>query len=200
MQLEKVVNFHKALADPTRIKMVILLASGEHNGLYLAEKLGVTPATITHHSSKLRQAGLISERRDKNTVYFSLNMGVFQSFSRGAEQLVSRQMNQQEVSPMNEELEKFRHLVLRNFFGADGALKQIPVQLKKKLIVLEELVRQLEYGKSYPEKELNAFIKRYHEDFATLRREFIIHQYMYRENNVYVLNPPELWTKWQELK
>ncbi|MNC53547.1 hypothetical protein D3C75_1029680 [compost metagenome] len=160
----------------------------------------MTPATITHHASKLRQAGLISERRDKNTIYFSLNMEVFRSFSRGAEQLVNRQINQEEVSPMNEELEKFKHSVVRNFFGSDGALKQIPVQLKKKLIVLEEMVRQLEYGKSYPEKDLNSFIKRYHEDFATLRREFIIHQYMYRENNVYVLNPPELWTKWQELK
>lgn len=200
MQLEKVVNFHKALADPTRVKMLILLAGGAHNGLYLAEKLGVTPATITHHSSKLRQAGLISERRDKNTIYFSLNHEVFQSFSHGAEQLISRQLNQTEASPMNEELEKFKQSVVRNFFAADGALKQIPVQMKKKLVVLEELVRQLEFGKAYPEKELNTFIKRYHEDFATIRREFIIHQYMYRENNVYVLNPPEMWTKWQELK
>ncbi|MDF2937540.1 MAG: transcriptional regulator, ArsR family [Paenibacillaceae bacterium] len=200
MQLEKVVNFHKALADPTRVKMLILLANDSHNGLYLAEKLGVTPATITHHSSKLRQAGLISERRDKNTVYFSLNHEVFRSFSRGAEQLIDRQINQQEVIPMNEELEKFKQSVIRNFYGTDGALKQIPVQLKKKLIVLEEMVQRLESGKSYPEKDLNAFIKQFHMDFATIRREFIIHQYMYRENNVYVLNPPEMWTKWQDLK
>lgn len=200
MQLEKVVNFHKALADPTRVKMLILLATGSLNGLHLAEKLGVTPATITHHSAKLRQAGLISERRDKNTVYFSLNHEVFRSFSRGAEELINRQIREEEVNPMNEEMEKFRHSVIRNFFGADGTLKQIPAQLKKKLIVLEEMVCRLEFGKAYPEKELNAFIKGFHEDFATIRREFIIHQYMYRENNVYVLNPKELWTKWQELK
>jgi hypothetical protein len=97
-------------------------------------------------------------------------------------------------------MEKFKHSVIRNFFGANGELKQIPVQMKKKLIVLEEMVRRLEFGKAYPEKELNIFIKGFHEDFATIRREFIIHQYMYRENNVYVLNPQELWTKWQELK
>ena len=52
MQLDKVVSYHKALADPTRIKMLILLAEGELNGQVLAEKIGVTPATITHHAPK----------------------------------------------------------------------------------------------------------------------------------------------------
>lgn len=70
MQLDKVVSYHKALADPTRIKMLILLAEGELNGQLLAEKIGVTPATITHHAAKLREASLINERRDKNTIFF----------------------------------------------------------------------------------------------------------------------------------
>ena len=73
MQLDKVVSYHKALADPTRVRMLALLAGGEFNGQVLAEKLGVTPATITHHAAKLREASLINERRDKNTIYFSLN-------------------------------------------------------------------------------------------------------------------------------
>ncbi|HYK74516.1 MAG TPA: DUF2087 domain-containing protein, partial [Pseudoneobacillus sp.] len=35
----------------------------------------------------------------------------------------------------------------------------------------------------------------YHDDYATIRREFIINQYMYRENGVYELNPVEMWAK-----
>lgn len=100
---------------------------------------------------------------------------------------------------MNEKLEKFKQTVVRNFFAADGRLKQIPVQLKKKLVVLEELAGKLEYGRAYPEAELNAFIKRYHEDFATIRREFINHRFMSRENNVYVLNSREWWDRWEQL-
>ncbi len=73
MQLDKVVAYHKALADPTRIRMLILLAEGELNGGELAERLSVTPATITHHAAKLREASLINERREKNTIYFRLN-------------------------------------------------------------------------------------------------------------------------------
>ncbi|MDF2717144.1 MAG: transcriptional regulator, ArsR family, partial [Paenibacillus sp.] len=69
MQLDKIVNYHKALADPTRVRMIGLLANGELNGLELAEKLCISPATVTHHAAKLREVSLINERRDKNTIY-----------------------------------------------------------------------------------------------------------------------------------
>jgi hypothetical protein len=48
-------------------------------------------------------------------------------------------------------------------------------------------------GEKYKEKDLNAYIQQFHEDFATLRREFIIHQFMYRENSIYEVNPREMW-------
>ncbi|MNP75893.1 hypothetical protein D3C76_1730260 [compost metagenome] len=83
--------------------------------------------------------------------------------------------------------------VIRNFFTKDGMLKHLPAQLKKKRFVLEHLVQGLEPHKKYTEKEINEYIKKYHEDFATIRREFIMHHYMYRENGIYELNPPELW-------
>jgi hypothetical protein len=54
---------------------------------------------------------------------------------------------------------------------------------------------QLEKGRKYSEKELNAFIKNFHEDFATIRREFIMHQIMFRENEIYELNPEEMWAR-----
>jgi len=72
MQLDKLVAFHKALADPTRIRILAILANGPLHGQALAGKLGVTPPTITHHMAKLREAGAVYERRDKNTIYFYL--------------------------------------------------------------------------------------------------------------------------------
>lgn len=35
---------------------------------------------------------------------------------------------------------------------------------------------------------------------ATIRREFIMHQYMYRENDVYEMNPQEMWTRWEKVR
>lgn len=95
---------------------------------------------------------------------------------------------------------RMKETVLRSFFGTDGRLKQLPVQLKKRLIVLEQLALQLEEGRLYEEKEINEHVKRYHEDFATIRREFIMHRFMSRENSIYALNPREQWLKWEELR
>lgn len=198
MQLDKVVTYHKALADPTRIRMLILLADGERNGQELAKRLGVTPATITHHAAKLREASLINERRDKNTIFFSLNHYFLKNNADATINLINR-ASEGGTGMLNEQQQHMKESVIRNFFTTEGRLKSIPAQLKKKLIVLEHLVSRLETGRKYSEPEMNAFIKNYHEDFATIRREFIMHQFMFRENDIYELNPQEMWARWEIL-
>ncbi|MDF2722014.1 MAG: transcriptional regulator, ArsR family [Paenibacillus sp.] len=201
MQLDKVVHYHKALADPTRIRMLLLLAEGELHGQMLADRLCVAPATITHHAAKLREAGLISERRDKNTIYFSLNHYLLKTGAAAAIDLIYKNTNRTDGEAMADNPnDQLRESVLRNFFTADGRLKHVPAQLKKKLIVLEHLVSRLEAGRTYTEKEINAFIQTVHDDYATIRREFIMHQFMFRENEIYEMNPPELWTRWEKLQ
>ena len=182
MQLDKVVSYHKALADPTRIKMLILLAEGEMNGQLLAEKIGVTPATITHHAAKLREASLINERRTR-TRSFSLNDYFIKNSATATENLIYQRVRP-EGGPerLQEEDQRTRDSVIKNFFTSDGKLKSIPAQLKKKLIVLTHMVSRLEKGRKYSEKEINEIIKGYHEDFATIRREFIMHHFMFRDN------------------
>lgn len=201
MQLDKVVNYHKALADPTRIKILILLAEGELNGQVLAEKLGVTPATITHHAAKLREASLIKERRDKNTIYFSLNHYFIKNSASATENLIYQRVNPEHTAERIPDADQqLRESVIKNFFTQDGKLKSIPAQLKKKLIVLTHIVSMLENGRKYSEKEINEFIAGFHEDFATIRREFIMHHFMYRDIGVYELNPQEMWARWEDLK
>lgn len=170
------------------------------NGLTLADKLGVTPATITHHIAKLKEAGLVTERRDKNMSYYTVSHDLVEktegTLARLIQQYKQDEEHMNEPSPKNE---KIRESVLKSFIAEDGRLKQIPAQLKKKLIVLEFLVRNFEIGRKYTEKEINEFIKSYHPDFATIRREFIMHHYLYREKEIYELNPSEMWEKWEQL-
>lgn len=89
----------------------------------------------------------------------------------------------------------YRKKVLDAFIQTDGKLKSIPAQRKKKLIIFEHMVKGLKKGVKYEEKEINEYIKNFHDDFATIRREFITNQYMYRENGIYEVNPPEMWAK-----
>jgi hypothetical protein len=178
------------MGDPTRIRIVFLLAKGPLHGQAIAGKLGLTPPTITHHLNKLRDINLVYQRRDKNTVYFYLNESVLKQQSS----VLAKLADKEEVKKM-EELNIENQKVIDNFFTSDGKLKNIPAQRKKKLMVFEHLIKGLKIGKKYEEKELNEYIKQFHEDYATIRREFIINHYMYRENGIYELNPPEMWAK-----
>ncbi|WP_445488599.1 DUF2087 domain-containing protein [Niallia sp. 03133] len=189
MQLDRLVAFHKTIGDPTRIKIISLLASKPWNGQALAGKLGLTAPTITHHLKKLRDINVVYERRDKNTIYFYLNKSVI---SQQADVLSKLFQNKQGGSSMeisNEEKAK----IIQNFFTADGKLKNIPAQRKKKLIVFRHIIRGLSAGQKYEEKAINEYIQQFFDDYATIRREFIINHFMYRENNVYELNPEEMW-------
>ncbi|WP_370222112.1 metalloregulator ArsR/SmtB family transcription factor [Cytobacillus sp.] len=190
MQLNRLVAFYKTMGDPTRIRIVFLLAKGPLHGQAIAGKLGLTPPTITHHLNKLREINLVYQRRDKNTVYFYLNESVLKHQSG----VLAKLADKEEIKKMEEQNSESQK-VIENFFTKDGKLKNIPAQRKKKLMVFEHLIKGLKMGKKYEEKVLNEYIKQYHEDYATIRREFIINHYMYRENGIYELNPPEMWAK-----
>lgn len=57
------------------------------------------------------------------------------------------------------------------------------------------MLEGLVFGRKYEEKEINAYIQQYFDDYATIRREFIINHFMYREKSIYELNPEEMWAK-----
>ncbi|OZM56843.1 ArsR family transcriptional regulator [Lottiidibacillus patelloidae] len=189
MQLNRLVNFHKTLGDPTRIRILSLLATGPLHGQAIAGKLGLKAPTITHHMTKLRDTGIVFQRRDKNTIYYYIDEDKVRSYSDALANMLTQANNEKEEDGSM----KTQATILNNFLEADGTLKHLPAQRKKKIIVLKHIIKGLERGKKYPEKEINDYIKRFHSDYATIRREFIINHFMYRENNIYELNPEEMW-------
>ncbi|BDG37182.1 DUF2087 domain-containing protein [Saccharococcus caldoxylosilyticus] len=191
MQLHRLVTFFKTIGDPTRLRIIKMLSQGPLHGQAIAGKLGLTPATITHHLKKLRDMNIVCERRDGNIIYFYLQPSVVKHYAYALLDLAE----QNEVKKEMKEKAAERQKVIENFFTSDGRLKNIPAQRKKKLIVLEHMLKGLQPGKQYTEKEINEHIKKFHEDYATIRREWIMNNYMYRENGIYELNPREMWHK-----
>ncbi|MCT2536277.1 metalloregulator ArsR/SmtB family transcription factor [Aquibacillus koreensis] len=188
MQLDRIVNFHKTIGDKTRIKIIALLKEGPLHGQAIAGKLGLTAPTISHHVNKLREIGIVYQRRDKNTIYFHLDEKKLEFAAKA----ILRIGDEKEMKPFQvDNEEKFK--VINNFFGENGKLKTIPAQRKKKLIILEHMLKGLKKGQRYSEPEINEHIKQFHEDFATIRREFIMCRFMFRENSIYELNPEEMW-------
>ncbi len=68
----------KALADPTRRELLRLLNEGEQTAGQLAERFDNSAPSMSHHFSVLKQADLISARRNGQQIYYSLNTTVFQ--------------------------------------------------------------------------------------------------------------------------
>ena len=189
MQLDKLVNYHKAVGDPTRIRIISLLKKGPLHGQAIAYKLGLQPPTITHHISKLRDVGLVYQRRQGNIIYFYLDSERLEYNSKAILNIGEESMENQD-SKLND---KDKLSIIKSFINSDGTLKQIPSQRKKKNVILAYLIRDLHQGKTYKEKDLNEYIKNYHEDYATIRRELIMQHFMYRQNGEYELNPKEMW-------
>lgn len=68
----------KALADPTRRKILRLLEKGEMPAGRLAECFEISAPSMSHHFNILKQADLIAARRDGQQIYYSVNTTVFQ--------------------------------------------------------------------------------------------------------------------------
>lgn len=62
----------EALAHPTRRQILQDLKDGELTAGDIAAKFQATAPTISRHLRVLREANLVSERRDANRIYYSL--------------------------------------------------------------------------------------------------------------------------------
>jgi len=69
---EQQADLFKALADPMRLRILALLRIREACVCELAGLLPITQPAVSQHLRKLRQAGLIQERRHKYWTYYAL--------------------------------------------------------------------------------------------------------------------------------
>lgn len=70
----------RALGDPTRREILRALRGGDLTAGEIASRFPMTGATVSHHLSVLREAGLVSVERDGRNQIYSLETTVFQDF------------------------------------------------------------------------------------------------------------------------
>lgn len=68
----------KALSDPIRREILVMLKSGKMSAGEIGKKFDMTGATISYHLTQLKKAGLISESKYKNFIYYEINVSVFE--------------------------------------------------------------------------------------------------------------------------
>ena len=167
----------KLLADATRLDILNLLLKEDSYVEKIACELSLTPATICYHLKKLEAAGVVNCSRAQFYMIYSLNRDIF---DRPLYELI------QKDEPAVGTEEKYRKEVVSRFFKY-GRLTQLPSQRKKREIVLQEIAKSFDRGRTYDEKEVNEIIHRFHEDHCTIRREMIACGIMMRDRETYRL-------------
>lgn len=179
--MRSLLSFFKVLGNQSRLKLLGILASRECSVEELATLLQLKEPTVSHHLNKLKALNLVKMRPDGNTHLYQLDSDALQTLSKEI-------LSPQQIAALAEDIEgeAWERKVLQNFIE-NGRLKEIPASRKKRVVILKWLAAQFELGVNYPETKVNAILKRYHEDCATLRRELVGYQFMQRENGIYWL-------------
>lgn len=179
MTEEQALKLFKGLADRSRLQILKSLLEEDMYVERLAQRLELTPATVSFHLKKLMDAGAVSSRREQYYTMYSINKEVFQC--RILDILGEKSSDAQR---QQEREARYRQRVLDSFFEY-GRLKSIPAQRKKERICLEEIAKELKLGRPYPERELNQVLLRFHQDYCTLRRDMISEGILRREEGLY---------------
>lgn len=174
----------KALANETRLKMLALLSDQERSVGELAALLSLKEPTVSHHLARLLELDLVRMRPEGNTHLYRLNSEALQRINKDL-------FTPERISFLAKtEVESAERKVLETFFEGER-LKKIPDNPKKRLVILKYLANQFAEGTKYPEQQVNAILKHYHPDCATLRRELIMNKFMQRDHGVYWRLPAE---------
>lgn len=69
----EVVAMARALADPTRVRIVAALRNGELCVCELVDALGISQSSLSSHLQICRQSGVLTTRKESRWIYYSLS-------------------------------------------------------------------------------------------------------------------------------
>ena len=78
----ELADYFKLLADENKFRIVKHLMKGEECVCTIAEKLNLEQSLVSHHINKLRDAGMIIDRKVGSWVHCSLNEKVFEQLEK----------------------------------------------------------------------------------------------------------------------
>ena len=153
------------LAEPDRLRAVAAVALGATTLAEVADRAGMEPRAAARALSRLVAGGLLDGEAGKGY------------------RVRTEALRRAAIPPPGEagQDEEPGDAVLRRFVSK-GRLLAMPAARSKRLVVLDHLAGLFEPGRRYPEPEVNELLKRYHPDYATLRRYLVDDGFLDRED------------------
>lgn len=72
-ELQRLAQTYKLLGDPTRLKIVMALKSGDMCVCDLAALVGLSESAVSHQLRRLRDLAIVKHRREGQILYYSLD-------------------------------------------------------------------------------------------------------------------------------
>jgi ArsR family transcriptional regulator, arsenate/arsenite/antimonite-responsive transcriptional repressor len=72
--VKSALRVFRALSDETRLRLIDLLREGEQCVCDLSEAVGASQPLLSFHLKTLKDAGLVTDRREGRWVYYALNV------------------------------------------------------------------------------------------------------------------------------
>lgn len=160
------------LAEPDRLAVFATVVLGATTVDEVISTTGLDDRTVTAALRRLTRGGLV-EAGDAGLVARS---GAFKEAVRAA---VPAPEPTEPLDP-----DPARDAVLRTFIR-DGRLVQLPAARGKRRVVLEHIVASFEPGVRYAERSVDAVLRAWHPDHASLRRYLVDEELLAREHGVY---------------
>jgi predicted transcriptional regulator len=183
---ESILYMLKALADESRLTIFRLLHEREYTVGDLAEKIGLTEPTVSHHLAKLREAGLLTLRMAGNQRFYRVNERGLAKFKQLTAEIEQTPPQPEQVVSDNAWIdalgwEAVDQQVLREY-TTNGKLTNLPSKQKKLIVILRWLATLFQSDTMYTEPQVNGILKAVYEtDHVGLRRDLVDFGYLRRE-------------------
>ena len=160
------------LAEPARLRVLGALALGATTPAEVVRLTGLDPREARAALRRLESGGLVGVEKGE----LRLHGERFKEAARA----------EAPPRPADEQLssDPATAAVLRAFLRG-GRITGFPVARGKRRLLLEHVASTFEPGVRYPEREVNALLRAWHEDYAMLRRFLVDEQLLDRENGMY---------------
>jgi len=164
------LTLFKVLTSEERILVAAAIISDLRTPAEVAECTGLPQRQVVQHLGMMEHYGLAVA--DDSGRY---------RFSRRPLVDALKSLEPATLGPdLDESVDEFDRKVLSTFL-IDGKLGSIPTQQKKRDAVLRFLAKQFEPGRMYDEREINAVLRPYHPDVASLRRYMVDGGFLQRQ-------------------
>jgi hypothetical protein len=160
------------LADQARLRVAAALVLGARTSDEVVAASGLTSREVLEALSRLEAGELV--RRERNGWLFDV---------RRMSELARNARPKPEPDDLGDVPADTAQLLRR--FLQDGRLLSMPVQRSRRLVVLDHIAAGFELGVKYPEREVNAILGGFDDDWATLRRFLVDEGFLSREAGVY---------------